>query len=321
MKTALKNIMHKLSTKAEPESTLLLSKYVRNKAARKVNSNATNELEALLLHTDCIAALYYPTSSDDQNVLVREQPPKGNLPVPPQKFWHWYAQNEESYLNGGKTQARIFREAATKHGVAFQAGQRILDFGCSGGRVLRWFEEEAYSGVECWGCDIDAAAIDWSQKNLMPPFKFFTNSTSPHLPFRDSFFDLIFAGSVFTHIKDMATIWLLELARCIKKDGVGIFTITDENSLETLYNLVKERGASAPDGAKYVVENNITKQTLQDHGFISRDSSPWWLGTLYSRDFFIRRATIAFDILEVKNNMKGYQSGYVLRPKYPSHVS
>lgn len=123
-----------------------------------------------------------------------------------------------------------------KHGIAFNAGQRILDFGYSGGRVLRWFEEEAYKGVECWGCDIDAAAVDWAQKNMMPPFKFFANSTAPHLPFRDGFFDLIFAGSIFTHIKDMATSWLLELARCMKKDGVGIFTIVDEGSLEMLRN-------------------------------------------------------------------------------------
>ena len=315
MKTALKNILHKLSAKTAADSTFILSKYVRNRAARKINTNAANELETLLLHTDCIAALYYPTSKDDQKVPVQEQPLKGKLPVPPEKFWHWYAQSEESYLKSGKKQARIFRDAALQHGVPFTSGQRILDFGCSGGRVLRWFEEEAYRGVECWGCDIDAAAIDWAQKNMMPPFNFFTNSTSPHLPFSDNFFDLIFAGSVFTHIKDMASIWLLELARCIKKDGLGIFTIIDEDSLDTLFNLVKEKGDLAPEGAKYIVENNITKQTLKVHGFITRDSSPWWLGTLYSRDFFIRRASMAFDVLEVKTNMKGYQTGYVLRPK------
>lgn len=319
IKTRARNLFNTIlslpANKTAPKRAPLFSKYIRNSAARGIDSGAVRELEAALLHTDCIAALYYPTSADDQKISVQDQPERGRLPVPPQQFWHWYAQNEQFYLRDGRGLAQIFRESARKHGIAFAPGQRILDFGCSGGRVLRWFEEEAYQGVECWGCDIDAAAINWSQKNLMPPFKFFTNSTAPHLPFKDNSFDLIFAGSVFTHIKDMATIWLLELARCIGKDGVGIFTITDENSLEALYKLARDRGPLAPDGAKYVVENNITPQTLQKQGFLCRDSSPWWLGTLYSRDFFIRRLTLAYDLLEVKNNMKGYQSGYIVRPR------
>ncbi len=202
-----------------------------------------------------------------------------------------------------------------KHGIALEPGRKVLDFGCSGGRVLRWFDDEAYKGVECWGCDIDAAAIDWAQKNLMPPFKFFTNSTAPHLPFEDNYFDFIYAGSVFTHIKDMATMWLLELSRCIRKDGLAIFTIVDEDSLEILYKQFAEKGDLASKGAKYIVENNITKQTIQERGFMTRDSSPWWLGTLYSREFFIRRANLAFEVQEVCPQFYGYQTGYVLKAK------
>ncbi|HBI14209.1 MAG TPA: hypothetical protein DDY20_01605 [Desulfobulbaceae bacterium] len=313
----IKSIFNRILNKnnRNQDKNLLIGKFIRNRSTREVNKNAAIELEALLLHTDCIAGLYYPTVDENQDYLVCDESPKGKLPVPPQKFWHWYGLNEESYLKGGKALAQIYRESAKKHGISFQHGQKMLDFGCSGGRVLRWFEEEASKGVECWGCDIDAAAIDWTQKNLMPPFKFFVNSTAPHLPFRDDYFDFIYAGSFFTHIKDMATMWLLELARCINKDGVGIITIVDEGSLEKLRNLSKKQGDNAPRGAQFIAENNITRETLQNQGFITRDSSPWWLGTLYSRDFFIRRASVAFDVLEVRDNMNVYQSGYVLRPK------
>jgi len=74
-------------------------------------------------------------------------------------------------------------------------------------------------------------------------------------------------------------------------------------------------GDNASRVAKYIVENSITEQTLHSQGFITRESSPWWLGTLYSRDYFIRRAGLAFEVLEVRDRMNGCQSGYVLRPK------
>lgn len=314
MKTYWQKLLGKILPAADHRD-FLRSKLVRNRAARDVDKEAVSRLESLVLHTDCIAGLYYPTTDEDQRVPVQERPHRGRLPVPPSKFWHWYGNNEEAYLNGGKGVAETYRRAAGKHGLTLAPGKRILDFGCSGGRVLRWFEEEAYSGVECWGCDIDTAAIGWAQKNLMPPFSFFANSSAPHLPFRDGYFDLIYAGSIFTHIKDMATSWLLELARCLNKDGLAIITIVDEGSLDMLYDQVDKSGENAPRGAKYVVKNNITRQTLQEYGFISRDSSPWWLGTLYSRNFFIRRAGLAFDLLEARDRMNGFQSGYILRPR------
>ena len=61
------------------------------------------------------------------------------------------------------------------------AGDRFLDFGCGSGQVLRHLLPEA-AEAEVWGCDIDAATIDWLQANLSPPLHVFVNGEAPPLP-------------------------------------------------------------------------------------------------------------------------------------------
>jgi ubiquinone/menaquinone biosynthesis C-methylase UbiE len=94
------------------------------------------------------------------------------------------------------------RNLLDEDGFQFLPGQRIMELGCAAGRMLRCFSEEAKNS-EVWGTDISSEHIIWCQQNLSPPFNFFTNTTAAHLPFPDSYFDLIYAGSVFTHISEL----------------------------------------------------------------------------------------------------------------------
>jgi SAM-dependent methyltransferase len=70
------------------------------------------------------------------------------------------------------------------------------------------------------------------QQYLSPPFKFATNTSEPHLPFEDRSFDFIYACSVFTHIADLADLWLLELRRILRPGGRLYITIHDDRSIE-----------------------------------------------------------------------------------------
>jgi ubiquinone/menaquinone biosynthesis C-methylase UbiE len=83
-----------------------------------------------------------------------------------------------------------------------------------------------------WGADIQSEHIIWCQQHLSPPFKFVTVTTAPHLPFEDRYFDLIYCGSVFTHIDDLADAWLLELKRILQPGGMLYITIHDKHSLQ-----------------------------------------------------------------------------------------
>src|SRR5262249_42972216 len=91
---------------------------------------------------------------------------------------------DDSWLTSGKkdvdTMMRILHSAE----FSIQPGNRILDFGCSTGRMIRWFADLAEE-TEIWGVDINARDIVWCQENLTPPFNFATVTIEPHLPFKD----------------------------------------------------------------------------------------------------------------------------------------
>jgi SAM-dependent methyltransferase len=110
-------------------------------------------------------------------------------------------------------------------------GKRLLDFGCGAGRTLRHFVGDS-DEVELWGCDIDAPSIEWMQAHLGPKVRAFHNDFAPPLPQPDDFFDLIYAMSVFTHITDQWSAWLLELRRVLKPDGLLLASYMDASVFE-----------------------------------------------------------------------------------------
>ena len=97
--------------------------------------------------------------------------------------------------------------------------------------MTRWFYNHVEQ-CEIWGVDISADHIVWCQQHLSPPFRFATVTTLPHLPFEDNYFDLILAGSVFTHIEDLAESWLLELRRDLAPGGRIYATVHDRHTIE-----------------------------------------------------------------------------------------
>jgi ubiquinone/menaquinone biosynthesis C-methylase UbiE len=99
--------------------------------------------------------------------------------------------------------------------------------------MIRWLTAFAEQG-EVWGTDISAEHIVWCTQHLAPPFHFLVNTILPHLPFEDRYFDVVYAGSVFTHIDDLATTWFLELRRVLRAGGMLYVTIHDRHSIHLL---------------------------------------------------------------------------------------
>jgi SAM-dependent methyltransferase len=155
-------------------------------------------------------------------------------------------------------------------------GKRILDFGCGAGRTLRHFVEEA-TVSEFWGCDIDAKSVEWVQTELSPPFKVFTSPELPPLPFEDDTFDLVYAVSVFSHLADSWSAWLLELRRVLCPEGVFVATFI------------------GPDAAPWITdeewsEDRIGMNVLRpgqtwDLGGPMVLHSPWWIRAHWGRAF------------------------------------
>src|SRR6516225_977879 len=184
---------------------------------------------------------FYPYEADrDFFILLKSsrRDPDGDnrgLPLPPQDLWAGYGTTAEYFLHSGNLDVDTMKKILDSSGFSIQDGNRLLDFGCASGRMMRWLDDMA-DRCEVWGVDISARHIIWCQEHLSPPFKFATVTTAPHLPFEDGYFDLIYCGSVFTHIADLADAWLLELKRILKPGGRLYITIHDKHTIDLIIN-------------------------------------------------------------------------------------
>jgi ubiquinone/menaquinone biosynthesis C-methylase UbiE len=176
----------------------------------------------------------------DRHAYLRPKPiaqmpngPPAELPIPPAHLWLGYGQTVELYLGSGQRHVSTMCQLLAEAGWSFHPGGRVLEFGCGAGRMTRWLIDHAAT-CEIWGTDISAKHIVWCQQHLSPPLHFVTTTTLPHLPFEDHAFGLVYAGSVFSHLDDLADAWFLELRRITRPGGLLYITVMDQNSIQLL---------------------------------------------------------------------------------------
>ncbi len=169
--------------------------------------------------------------------IKRKDPAKlsadGRLPVPPEELWLGYGPDVETYISSGKRHVTEMARILEADGFSLAGTERVLEFGCGAARMSRHLPEFA-PNAQLWGVDLSAEHIRWCIENLTPVIHFATTTVVPHLPFGDGFFDLIFCGSVFTHIEDIQETWLLELGRILRPGGRLYVTIHDEDTVKLL---------------------------------------------------------------------------------------
>ena len=112
----------------------------------------------------------------------------------------------------------------------------MLDFGCGTGRTVTAFLDKAAS-TEFFGCDIHPQSIAWANSELSPPFTFFVCEETPPLDQPDERFDLIYAISVFTHITDQWSNWLVELHRVMRPGGIAVISVIGQAGAKQLVGI------------------------------------------------------------------------------------
>ncbi len=110
---------------------------------------------------------------------------------------------------------------------------RVLDFGGASGRVLRHMRYLCRA-PELYLCEINARHVELVRGLFGGAIRALHNRGAPHLPFPDGFFDCVTAYSVFTHIYDDDTAWLLELRRITRAGGTLYVTIHDDETWRML---------------------------------------------------------------------------------------
>jgi SAM-dependent methyltransferase len=234
------------------------------------------------------------------------------LPVPPQALWAGYGSTAEVYLRSGQLDVQNMSEVYRRAGGEVRQAGRILEFGCSAGRMLRWLHPltKADGGPACevWGVDITADHIHWCQEHLCPPFHFATTTLHPHLPFEDRYLGFVFAGSVFTHLGDLADAWFQELRRVLRPGGRLYVTLHDKHTVELLrretWHWLSGHLAGLP-GWDEVSRSDFGVLTVSGDEWTSRF-------TFHDIDFLCRRLQPFFAVLSVTPEAYGYQTALLL---------
>jgi ubiquinone/menaquinone biosynthesis C-methylase UbiE len=237
-------------------------------------------------------------------------------PVPPKHLWLNYGVSANEYLSLGETHVNKMISIAKSSDFRFREGNRILDFGCAAGRMIRWLDQVA-AQCEIWGVDINARSIKWCQQNLSPPFKFATITTTPHLPFEDRYFDFTYCGSVFTHIDDLADAWLLEIKRITAPGGRIFITVHDKHTADLVMNHPEECRSYAARVDRFrsllMSYDKKTNFTKSDYGMFSIYPGGPQSQVFYDIDFLQRHWEGILDVLSVTPEAYGYQTAILLK--------
>lgn len=246
-----------------------------------------------------------------------------SLPVPPQSMWVSYGSTNEEYLQSGKDDVESMGRILDASGFSLSNAGRILEFGCAAGRMIRWLQDHA-SSCELWGVDIWASAILWCKEHLSPPFHFATTTSIPHLPFEDGYFNLIYAGSIFTHIDDLCDAWFLELRRVLRPGGKLYFTINDHNAVSVFEGERTEdefQRYYKRTGGREAWENFVDKSwrlTPEYQKFknkevcmatVNRWNEPH---VLWDVDFLCKRREPFYRVLSINKRAYGHQTAVLL---------
>ena len=264
---------------------------------------------------------YYPVWGESSHYIFyqvekpRQHPEtkRWNLPIPPKELMFVFSESEEYYLNSGEVQISILQETLEKAGYFIQSGSRILDFGCASGRMIRHLEQFS-ENCEIWGTDISGDCITWCQQYLSPPFNFFMATTHPHLPFADGYFDLVYAGSVFTHIDDLADAWFLELRRILKPGGMAYVTIQEQH----LINTVKDFSEAWLDRNNIWLPDQKAECYRKYQEYSQSNFSMFTLGrdtrslVFYDLDYFCQKRQPWFKIVDVRREAYYWQTAVLL---------
>ena len=127
--------------------------------------------------------------------------------------------------------ADIVADSLREGGAPLAAGQHVLDFGCSSGRVTRVLAT-AHRDIEWHACDVDRGAVEWAAATF-PDIRFFTSEPEPPLPLDDAYLDAVYAISIWTHFSEAAALrWFDEMRRVLRPGGHLLITTIGNHSVE-----------------------------------------------------------------------------------------
>lgn len=217
--------------------------------------------------------------------------------------------------------ARACHDARTELDIAgLRPEHRVLDIGSGIGNLavgLSGYLKGGYDGIE-----VHREAVEWCRQAITPAhptFRFHhadltsgaynpagqVSSAGYRFPFPDRSFDVIFLGSVYTHLlPEDTTQFVHEVARLLTPDGFCVasyYLLNDERRgsidagrsfmsfpVEHRSRLCRLHSATRPEAA-VAFEEDFIRQLHQESGLNIRDirRGQWWSGVSHDQDVVV----------------------------------
>ncbi len=216
----------------------------------------------------------------------------------------YFGQDHLGFWLSGYRDYRKTLEDVAPYGID---GGRYFDFGGSSGRVFRHFALQN-DQWDVWSSDFKISSVEWNQLYYPSSIKVLLNNSNPSLPLPDNYFDLVTAYSVFTHINETETTWLLELRRMLKVGGVAYISIHDEatwsDPVPLLWDTVKTHRPDISD-----LKEMPTGKTVVTFC----DDDPYNCNVFHGRDYIEKVWGRFFEICEIKSRAHDRQAIVICR--------
>lgn len=235
------------------------------------------------------------------------------LPMPPDElidrvvsgFSNEQAEEHRAmFLQSGRRSLEDLEQALKAVGDTLSKHERILEFGCGCGRIMRWMEDLG-STRDLVGTDIDTRAIEWASENL-PFARFDVNQGLPPMGYREGEFDLVVNHSVFTHLDEgYQDQWLAELQRIVSPNGLLVLSIHGEHAFQVTERQLQAdsspqrewRARLERDGILYIADDAYVGSAFPDF-YHSAFHAPWYVFEHWSRWFdvlaYLPRSSLDF---------------------------
>lgn len=235
-------------------------------------------------------------------------------PEPPREVHAVVRADERPRAAGGSYYyADLVAEAVESGGRPFEPGTRVLDFGCSSGRVVRVLSA-AFPETEWHGCDPLPGAIEWASGELTG-VHFQASEREPPLLYPDASFDVVFAISIWSHFGEAAALrWFTEMRRVLRPGAILVFTSHGNHSL-VHYRAARQRpthdlvAVAGELRARGFAHRPIVGKAESAHGIGGQDWGLSWLST----EWVLAKLCPAWSVVDFKpGRAEGNQDVFVL---------
>lgn len=215
-----------------------------------------------------------------------------------------YMHTIKAYLHVGYNGFQIIQRAVNTFLKKEKNELTILDFGSGHGRVSR-FLALAYAPEQIWISDIKPDAVMFQKNHL--GVNGFVSTASPMAFMQNQTFDLIFCGSLFTHLPErLYTQWLEALSSWLNPGGILVFSVHDISIL----------GADPNQNGFYFHAANEDLLFPEIEGHLADNQQ---YGITYSGEFFIQKTVQQLRnmtlIAKWEKEYGGKQDVYILQPE------